>query len=59
MEKAKTADSAAVVYDLCPQGDGLWLDRGELEQILDAGTDPNQAERVRGWLHSIFRQQKD
>jgi len=25
-----------VVVDKCPHGDGIWLDRGELEQILQA-----------------------
>jgi len=25
-----------VVVDKCPHGDGIWLDRGELEQILKA-----------------------
>jgi len=28
--------STQVVVDKCPHGDGIWLDQGELEQILDA-----------------------
>jgi len=32
-----------VVVDKCPHGDGIWLDRGELEQILQALTPSTDA----------------
>ncbi|MFP4058799.1 MAG: zf-TFIIB domain-containing protein [Candidatus Brocadiia bacterium] len=31
---------SGVVVDRCPHGDGIWLDRGELESILAAGPQP-------------------
>ena len=47
-----------VVVDKCPHGDGIWLDRGELEAILaacreppaDAGTDQQAAAALAGFF---------
>lgn len=37
-----------VVVDKCPHGDGIWLDRGELAQILRALTPDAQAHEEAG-----------
>ncbi|HNY26641.1 MAG TPA: zf-TFIIB domain-containing protein [Candidatus Sumerlaeota bacterium] len=34
MTKELVAGETSVLYDHCPQGDGLWFDRGELATIL-------------------------
>jgi len=35
MDKAKIGDAPPVLVDRCPQGEGLWFDRGELGLALD------------------------
>ncbi len=46
------ARPAPVVIDRCPRGDGLWLDAGEMERILDAeiAADIPGLDEVRGFL---------
>ena len=40
MDKRLMGDKEPVVVDLCPSCDGLWLDKGELEQVLSqSGTE--------------------
>jgi len=34
MEKAWLGKGPKVLIDSCPQGDGLWFDRGELQRVL-------------------------
>jgi Zn-finger nucleic acid-binding protein len=47
-----------VVVDKCPHGDGIWLDQGELEAILEAFADRPAAdghdERAAGALRDFF-----
>lgn len=39
------AQRNGVEIDYCPQCRGVWLDRGELEKILDRGLDQRPRER--------------
>lgn len=39
MDKRLLGHAQPVIADLCPHCDGLWLDRGELEQVLGQSTD--------------------
>lgn len=43
-------DRSGVEIDYCPQCRGVWLDRGELDKIIEQGTPqsaPREAERFR------------
>jgi len=35
----QTVSRAGVEFDMCPTCRGVWLDRGELEKILEVATD--------------------
>ncbi|UWQ62025.1 zf-TFIIB domain-containing protein [Leisingera caerulea] len=37
------ADRAGVEIDYCPQCRGVWLDRGELDKIIERSAQPAQA----------------
>ena len=54
----KTVDRQGIEIDACPQCRGVWLDRGELEKIIErtlgeAGSgrdgEPARNERARTW----------
>jgi Zn-finger nucleic acid-binding protein len=42
--KSGDRDGRAVQIDRCPHGDGLWFDRGELRQLVEAATGADEAE---------------
>ena len=62
------SEREGVEIDYCPQCRGVWLDRGELDKIIDrAGTEPPREperrddrgsdqgrRRKRGWLGEMF-----
>ena len=54
MDKGTTRGDAPVTYDQCPQGDGLWLDRGELAAILEHGASGDAGNRVADFLRGMF-----
>ncbi|RYG10586.1 MAG: hypothetical protein EON96_16535, partial [Caulobacteraceae bacterium] len=33
----QTLERSGVQFDMCPACRGVWLDRGELEKLMDAG----------------------
>ena len=43
-----------VTYDRCRQGDGIWLDGGELAEILKHGAASQTDERVGNLLRDMF-----
>jgi Zn-finger nucleic acid-binding protein len=38
MEKVRCGGEKGVLIDRCKNGDGIWLDRGELREILEAAS---------------------
>lgn len=45
-----------IVIDRCPTSGGIWLDRGELEQLLEIGGDAAGAGKPEsGWAGSLLR----
>jgi Zn-finger nucleic acid-binding protein len=53
MAKERVTGETPVLYDQCPQGDGLWFDRGELATILrQSGTLSNAT--VSDFLKDLF-----
>ncbi len=54
MDKWTTSGDDPVVYDHCPEGDGLWLDAGELRAILRSGGSDDAAARVARFLRGMF-----
>jgi len=54
MAKAVTGGGEPVTYDRCPRGDGLWLDGGELAEILKQGASPETDPRVGNLLRDMF-----
>ncbi len=53
MRKVCTRGESPVTYDKCTHGDGLWFDKGELEEILKDGALKDGA-RVESFLKGIF-----
>ena len=54
MTKESTKSAPPIICDHCPNGDGLWLDHGELETILKHGGSFKQGEEVRILLKNMF-----
>ncbi len=54
MVKRVTAGDTPVVYDVCPHGDGLWFDRGELAAVLHMGSSDPRESQVVAWLREMF-----
>lgn len=54
MTKESTASEPPVIFDHCPNGDGLWLDHGELETILEHAEALGDGAPVRTLLKDMF-----
>ena len=54
MEKWTTGGEHGVIYDHCPEGDGLWLDAGELQAILTQNDSDAMAPEVNRYLRGLF-----
>lgn len=54
LDKEATASDPPVIFDNCPNGDGLWLDNGELETILTHAELIAEGAPVRTLLTEIF-----
>jgi len=54
MEKRLLGDAQTVIADVCPTCGGLWLDHGELEQIVSAGGAARDASPVIDHLRGTF-----
>ena len=39
----QTLERAGVAFDMCPTCRGVWLDRGELEKLMDSATHDGRA----------------
>jgi Zn-finger nucleic acid-binding protein len=50
MPRGAYAPPAEAVLDRCPDGDGLWFDRGELKTVLSAHAETGQAKAVQDFL---------
>ena len=44
-----------VVIDRCNTSGGIWLDAGELEQLIEASKGEEQVEASSEWLSSFFK----
>ena len=47
------SDRQGVEIDDCLQCRGVWLDRGELDKLIEHGRSP-QGSRKKSWLANIF-----
>ena len=54
MKKAVSKDIKTVLYDVCPVGDGIWFDRGELEQLVERYNELPGAKSFLTWLAEVF-----
>jgi Zn-finger nucleic acid-binding protein len=50
MQRGAYAPPAEAALDRCPDGDGLWFDRGELKTVLAAQAGAGQAKAVQDFL---------
>ena len=52
----KSLSRSGVELDMCPKCRGVWLDRGELEKIIDAGRrgPAGKPDKKRGKVFDIF-----
>jgi len=63
MKKTTTGEKNRILIDVCPQGDGLWFDGGELTQLLrqlsareDEGSESQR--QVIAFLGDVFKAQQ-
>lgn len=63
MKKISTGKRGRILVDVCPQGDGLWFDGGELTQLLkqlsakeDEGSESQR--QVIAFLGDVFKAQQ-
>jgi Zn-finger nucleic acid-binding protein len=60
MRKVHIGQEPAVLIDVCPRGDGLWFDGGEVRQVIKqcaqkAGAKAGSEERVLRFLGDTFK----
>ena len=60
MRKAAVGHEPAVVIDVCPWGEGMWFDGGEVGQVITQRLDKSSAEsgapdRVVNFLGEVFQ----
>ena len=63
MKKTKLGQQPKVLIDVCPQGDGLWFDGGEVHQIIEqclqkSGTKTDSENRVLTFLGDTFKAER-
>jgi len=56
MTKEATESAPPILFDHCPKGDGLWLDKGELAQVLGQSKAAEGMEDVSVFLRAVFSQ---
>ena len=63
MKKTAIGESNIILIDVCPQGDGMWFDGGELTQLIkqlsskvDEGSESQQ--QVIAFLGNVFKAQQ-
>jgi Zn-finger nucleic acid-binding protein len=54
MAKDVVGSDPPVVYDRCPNGHGLWFDKGELGTVLQYGEDLAGGKQVSTFLRDVF-----
>lgn len=54
MQQHTTGGANPIIWDGCPNDDGLWLDHGELAGILRHGSPAPGGEAVAAWLREMF-----
>ncbi len=54
MDVRATVGATSVVVDVCPRGCGMWLDQGELEQVLTLGGAWDANGKLAAWLREVF-----
>jgi Zn-finger nucleic acid-binding protein len=63
MKKVHIGQEPEVLIDICPRGDGLWFDGGEVHQIIEQcarkpGAKADSEERVLCFLGDTFKAEK-
>lgn len=53
MKKEQVGGDRPIVYDHCPNGDGIWFDHGELGTVLEQGGG-NLDGKVAAFLRNVF-----
>ena len=53
LDKVVYGEGEKVVLDMCPRNHGLWLDDGELRQVIEMGAFPEN-HRIYGVINDIF-----
>ncbi len=54
MRKVSVGTEVRVTYDRCVRGDGLWFDKGELDDIIRMGHPRKEGEKVQSFLDAVF-----
>ena len=54
MSKEATESDPPIIFDYCPNGDGMWFDNGELAQVLEHSASLGDRKEVTEFLRGIF-----
>ncbi|MBL7032917.1 MAG: zf-TFIIB domain-containing protein [Candidatus Delongbacteria bacterium] len=55
MIKIQVGGEQQITYDACPQGEGIWLDKGELDGILKFGLPEREGMEIQRFLGTMFQ----
>ena len=63
MIKSNVQDCPTLVLDVCPVGDGLWFDGGEINTLVKqvcvkAHTDDDSQRQIIGFMEQVFKSQE-
>jgi hypothetical protein len=61
MKKSNIGQEPQVLVDVCPRGDGIWFDGGEVGHLLQqTGAKPSEpgAQKIVGFIEEVFKAEK-
>ena len=58
MEKIRIGTEEKVILDRCVYGDGIWLDKGELDDVIRLGLPHREGSLIQAFLGDVFQGSK-
>ena len=55
MKKIQVGKDRKITYDACPLGEGIWLDKGELDAIIKIGLPDREGREIQRFLGHLFQ----
>jgi hypothetical protein len=55
MNKIQVGTETKITYDACPLGEGIWLDKGELEAVIKVGLPDQEGMEIQRFFSHLFQ----